>query len=300
MYRENHHLLCKLHFFSYFETKVLRTIKRYQLFTNEDKICVATSGGKDSLALLYLIRQYAKHHPLTYFALAVDEGIHDYRDKTLQDLQRFCTQYDIPLHIASFQKSFGSRLDQFQERAYKEQGKKPCTVCGILRRTLLNRAARALGATKIATGHNLDDESQSFLMNTLLGNMRHNAALGPVTGLTTNNKFVQRVKPLYFVSERETKLYCYLKEFQIEFSECPNIHLSFRASVRDKLNELEAQIPGVKHSIVNSFLEILPYLKAQYQHEKPFSYCQECGDACAGEICNACKLVKELGLELAS
>src|SRR3989338_8765345 len=144
----------------------------------------------------------------------------------MADLEHFCSTYDIPLKKVSFKEKHGLRLDEVREKAMKELNKKPCTVCGILRRTNLNRAARELGATKLATGHNLDDESQSLLMNVLLGNMGHNAGLGPITGVRENAKFVPRVKPLYFMTEQETRLFTLLKGFKVNFAECPHVRRS--------------------------------------------------------------------------
>ncbi len=287
---------CKNHFINYFENKVLKTIARFELFDKNDTVCVATSGGKDSLAVLYMTMKYCKTYNIKFFALAIDEGIAGYRDHTLDDLQIFCKQYDIRFEVVSFKERFGDTLDNIREKGIAKN-KKPCTVCGIFRRTLLNREAKRLGATKLATGHNLDDEAQSFLMNTLLGNMSHNASLGPTTGLHANDKFVPRVKPLYFISEKESRLFALLKGFKVEFNECPNIALSFRAVVRDEINAIESKLPGAKNGIVNAFLEILPDLKEKYRKEKQkgtFRYCTKCGDACSGEVCNACKLEEEL------
>ena len=143
-------------------------------------------------------------------------------------------------------------------------------------------------------GHNLDDESQSFLMNTLLGNMRHNAKMGPISGLQEDEKFIPRVKPLYFISEHETRLFALLKGFRVNFAECPNIGHSFRAVIRDELNEIENRFPGAKNGIVNAFLEILPDLRQKYKAEKPFYHCTLCGDPCSGKICNACQLEQSL------
>jgi len=285
---------CKDHFISYFESKVFRTIKNYNLIERGDRLCIAASGGKDSLALLYTCMKYCKKREIEFFALAIDEGIAGYRDHTIDDLKNFCDEHKIKLHVISFKERFGATLDQVRVKAMRELNKKPCTVCGIFRRTLLNREARKLGATKLATGHNLDDESQSFLMNSLKGNMRHNASLGPMTGLSENERFVPRVKPLYFVLEKETRLFVLLRNFRVKFNECPNIGLSFRALVRDQLNEMENKMPGAKHGLVNAFLSILPELKEKYRNHKEFQYCEKCGDACSGAVCNACQLEEQL------
>jgi len=291
---------CKSHFLEYFESKVTKTISKYELIKTGDKVCVATSGGKDSLAVLYMTSLYCKKFDIEFFALAIDEGIADYRDHTLNDLKTFCKKYEVKLHIVSFKEEFGDTLDNIKDKAIKDFNKKPCTVCGIFRRTLLNRSARKLGATKLVTGHNLDDEAQSFLMNTLLGNMSHNASLGPITGLNDNDKFVARVKPLYFMLEKETRLFALLKCFKVEFSECPNISMSFRAIIRDEINTIENKLPGAKNGVINSFMEVLPLLKEHYRGKKQkrtFNYCKECGDACAGDVCNSCKLEEELGIK---
>lgn len=294
VYKGQGQYYCRSHFLGYVEDKVFKTIRKYELFKPDDKVCVATSGGKDSLALLYLVAKYCRKRHIDFFALAVDEGIDDYRDHTLEDLKILCTEHKIPLHVVSFKEKVGDTLDNLRDKALQKIGKKPCTVCGVFRRTLLNRGARELGATKIATGHNTDDEAQTFLMNLFFGNMQHNAALGPVTGLTLDGKFVPRVKPLYFIHEKETRLFCLLKKFRVKFHECPNIALSFRAIVRDDLNMIEDKLPGAKNGVINSFLEILPLLKEHYKGRRPMNYCEKCGDPCSGKTCNACLLIGEL------
>jgi uncharacterized protein (TIGR00269 family) len=128
----------------------------------------------------------------------------------------------------------------------------------------------------------------------MLGNMSHNASLGPITGLNDNDKFVTRVKPLYFMLEKETRLFALLKGFKVNFAECPNVDMSFRGVIRDEINTIENKLPGAKNGIVNSFLEVLPLLKEHYRNKKKskdsFKYCKVCNDPCAGEMCNACKL----------
>jgi uncharacterized protein (TIGR00269 family) len=133
-------------------------------------------------------------------------------------------------------------------------------------------------------------------MNLTLGNMSHNAKLGPITGLNEDSEFVSRIKPLYFISEKETRLYAFLKGFKVNFAECPNIRHSFRAAIRDELNAMEEQRMGAKNGIVNAFLEILPTLKEKYKSEKSFSHCKKCGSPSSGDLCNSCKLQIELDM----
>jgi tRNA-5-methyluridine54 2-sulfurtransferase len=294
-----HGALCKKHFITYFEDKVFKTISKYQLITKNDKVCVAASGGKDSLTALYLTKKYLQkinnqkdnlNNKLT--ALIIDEGIKDYRDKTLQDLKQFCKEHGIILKIASFKKEYGKTLDQAYPIINKKTGKKPCNICGVWRRQLINIYARELKATKLVTGHNLDDESQVIIMNTFKANTSISAKLGPMSGIEKNKNFVQRIKPLYFCSEKETRLYCLLKGFKVEFGECPYITESYRAEVREMLNNFEEKYPGTKTSIINSFLDILPLLKQRELNKdhKEINLCQECEEPCKQNICNGCKL----------
>lgn len=289
---------CKEHFLNYLEEKVMKTIRKYHLISDEDVVCVAASGGKDSLTALYFTFLFCKERNIPMFALLIDEGIAGYREKTEKDLKEFCKNFNITLHIATFKKEFGKTLDEMGPVTLEKFGRKPCTVCGIFRRTLLNLNARKLGATKLVTGHNQDDESQAFVMNIMQGHMKQNAALGPLAGLNDNKMYVRRVKPLYFVSEKESRMFCLLKGFDVEFGECPYVTYSYRADIRDMLNVLEEKYPSTKSGIINSFLDIMPELKQKYNNDEnnsKFRYCEICGEPCSGQVCNSCKLIEEIG-----
>src|SRR3989338_9429971 len=98
-----HGSYCKNHFVEYFEERVFKTINKFNLLSRKDIICVAASGGKDSLTVLYLTQKYLAKNQISapLFALAVDEGIQNYREKTLEDLKTFCTTHTIQIGRAS-------------------------------------------------------------------------------------------------------------------------------------------------------------------------------------------------------
>ena len=285
--------LCKTHFLTYFEEKVFKTIKEYNLIDRKDAVCVAASGGKDSLTVLYLAQKFIKKNNFLneLFALVVDEGISGYRQHTLEDLQKFCKKYHVPLKKVSFQEAFGATLDKAHPKINKDTKKKPCNICGVWRRYLLNKAAREAGATKLVTGHNLDDEAQVILMNLFKANTGLTAQLGPKTGVKEHELFVQRVKPLYFCTEKETRLYAFLKGFTINFAECPNAQDGFRVSIRDMLNDFESTYKGTKQGLVRSFLTLLPALQKEAKTENSaLQRCQMCGEPARKAVCNACAL----------
>src|SRR3989338_5096284 len=276
--------LCKSHFTDYFESKVFKTIRQFELVGKEENLGVALSGGKDSLTTLHILNKLSKQNPkIRINAIAIDEGISGYRDKTLKTALDFCNKNNIKLRVFSYKEEFGLALDEM----LKILDVKPCTICGIFRRYLLNKKSRELELTKLATGHNLDDECQSILMNQLKDNIEASARLGPKTGLASDKKFVQRIKPLYMCAEKEVATYAFINGLLDDFAECPNAVQSFRAQVRDMLNGMEQKFPGTKNSIINSFLQILPLLKQQFKNGA-IKYCASCNEPSANEICNAC------------
>lgn len=292
-----HSGLCESHFLSYFEEKVEKTINKFRLIDRGDTLCVAASGGKDSLTVLYLTKKYLLRHqmPNRLFALSIDEGIKNYRKSTLTDLKKFCKKHDIELHIVAAKEEFGYTLDQAAPKIKKLQQKKACNICGVWRRFLLNKYAKKLGATKVITGHNLDDEAQVVLMNIFKANTSLTAHLGPKSGVEEHEQFASRVKPLYFCTEKETRLYALLKKFEVDFTECPNAQEGLRAYVRDMLNDAESKYPGTKQGIINSFLDIMPLVKER-EMKKPqrVNICTRCGEPTNNDVCNACKIKEAL------
>lgn len=276
--------LCKLCFFKYFERKVLRTITAYKLIENKDHIGVAVSGGKDSLSVLYILSKICNKRKIKITAILIDEGIKSYRNKTIQSAKELCKELKVKLNIYSFKKEFEKSLDQMTKQH-------PCSVCGVLRRYLLNKYSKKLKITKLATGHNLDDEAQSIIMNFFRRNIKTSARMGPITGVIDTKDFIKRIKPFHFMTERETATYAYLKGFIKEFKECPYSTDSYRGSIRDMLNEFETKYPGTKHNIITSFMEILPLLKEKYKTEKTIKKCKKCKEPSSQDICQACKIL---------
>ena len=280
--------LCKGHFVKYFESKVLKTIRKFELIGKEENLGVALSGGKDSLTVLNILNKLSNPN-VKLSAILIDEGIKGYREKTIIDAKEFCSSTEIDLKIFSYKEEFGYTLDEI----LKILNVRPCTVCGIFRRYLLNKKSRELGFTKLVTGHNLDDECQSIMMNQFKNNLKDSAKLGPINGIVSDSKFVPRIKPLYLCSENEVATYAYINKLMREFNECPNMPLSQRSNVRDMLNDMENQYSGTKYGIINSFLEMLPSLKSRFKFGALES-CKECSEPSSGEVCNACVYLDKL------
>jgi len=289
--------LCKNHFIKYYEKKVSRVIRRFNLINKNDKIVVAVSGGKDSTALLHFLHKYSKRRMNNITALIIDEGIKGYRNKTLKQLEDYCKSNKISLKIASFKKEWGFDLDAIVKLIKEKKLKiNACYACGVLRRYLINKYALELKATKLATAHCLNDEAQTIIINFLKGNPELLLRAGPVSGIKEYKGFVQRIKPLYLCTEKENMLYCMLNNIAIDFNECKYLE-SYRLYVRNFLNSLEAKYPGSHHAVINTFLAIKPSLKkynADKKDKLKIAKCKNCGFLSSRDLCKACEIVKQI------
>ncbi len=283
--------LCRNHFIKSVEKNFLRTIRKYNLIDYGDKIAVGFSGGKDSAVLLYLLKKYQNKLGIGIEAILVDEGIRGYRDKTKEDAIKFSEKLGVKLHIVNFKEVLGMSLDEAIIKAKNNNADmKACTICGVHRRFALDLKAKEIKANKLAIAHNLDDEAQSILANYLRGDLLRAARLGPKPHVV-EGVFVQRIKPLLFVPEKEVALYAMLKNFPIGFDECPYAEGSFRWEVRNIINSLEEKYPGIKYNIVKTFEKIMPLIKETLPKE--INKCIKCSQPTSREICKACE-IKEM------
>lgn len=278
-------------FITKFEEKVINIIKRYALINHNDKVLVACSGGKDSTAVLYVL------HKLGYRpeAITVDAVIGNYTKQNLDNLKKFCKTQNIKLHVISFREEFGYSLCYIKSiLRSKKYNYSSCTICGVLRRYLLNKYSRKLKADKIATGHNLNDEAQSILMNLFKNNLEILSKLSPETGVQKNNKFIPRIKPLYLIPEEDVEKYSHLMNFPVVYTPCPCRAGVFRCKIDELISKYEEKHPGTHENIVEWFLSISPKLKKQFISSKPQKYCTSCGEPSKKELCAACTILEKI------
>jgi uncharacterized protein (TIGR00269 family) len=271
---------CKEHFIAAFEQRVRETIDEHSLIKPGDRIAVAVSGGKDSLTVLTLVTRWFDN----VTAIAIDEGINGYREHTLADVRKTCDRVGVPLVVRSYKDLTGMTLDEMMRKRKFH----PCTVCGTLRRHLLNVASKEFDV--LVTGHNADDEAQAVLMNIVKGNTEIFPRLGPTTGSGAKG-FTRRVKPLYFCTEKEVMTYAFLTGLLDTFVECPNIGESYRHLIRDELNSYAQSHQGVKERVLKRFLKAK---QAFGRADTVLMRCEGCGEPSSKSVCKACTYIQEL------
>lgn len=291
--------LCAQCFCRSIEDKVRVTVAKYEMFEPTDKIMVAVSGGKDSVALLHILAKIEKAFPkASLCAVTVDEGIKGYRDEALKFAIGNCRKLGVKHFVTSFKELYGYSLDEIVkmtlERGENAKGLTPCAYCGVLRRRALNLAARKAGVDKLATAHNLDDETQTILLNILHGDALRIARVKPVL-TEAHPKFVQRVKPMCEVPEKEIALYAYLKQIEFQSIPCPYASTALRSDIRVMLNRMEEKHAGIKFTLIRSVERLRPALDAVAEEVK-LRDCRECGEPTVGEICKPCQILQKLGV----
>ena len=281
--------LCKNHFIEYVERRVKKDIKKQGRTEGSAKIGIALSGGKDSTVALHIIHDiYSQRPTVSIYAVTVDEGIKGYRDVSLKSAIKNCTMLGIEHHIISFREAIGKTMDEI---AISPNELGECTYCGVFRRFCLNKKTKELGINKLITGHNLDDMSQSILMNFIGGDMQKLARLGPHKKIQPG--LVPRALPLRTIPEKEVMLYALLKNIEFHNAECPySLHAS-RRYYRDIIDNLEYNNPGTRHSILNSYDSIKELLYQKYPPAN-LNKCQSCGEPTSQSMCKTCLLKKKI------
>lgn len=280
---------CSRHFINFYEKKVMRIISKNKMFNKKNNIVVAVSGGKDSMALLFILKKLGYNIK----ALFIDEGIKKRGNKAIDSVKKLCKKMNVPLEIFTFKKEYKYSLDEIM----KKRKTKACTICGVLRRNLLNKAARRMKADILAVGHNLDDEAQVILMNFFRSELERIGRSGAIAGFMNEKSFVKRAKPLRECSEKENVIYVNLNKIRYDDKRCPYGTDALRGSVRECLDVLEEKHPSVKIGILHSFDKISPILRKHFIEkitDKRPNKCSKCGEVTNKKICRTCEMIESL------
>jgi uncharacterized protein (TIGR00269 family) len=264
--------------------RVMNVINDYQLIKEGEKIAVALSGGKDSVLTLHMLNDLKDDYDIQLTAVTIDEGIRGYREEGLQIARETAHELGIELVEKTFIEEYSFRLDDLFG-----QYKSSCIPCGVFRRHLLNKTAYQIGVDKLATGHNLDDEIQSFLMSFARADFRRFSKFGPKLK-KIHPRLIPRIKPLWMIAEKEVGLWAVLNEIPVHFAECPYSPQSLRSKIKNYLNQLEEKSPGTKLAVLKSFQ------KSFKTHDMLVELvrCDQCGEPSSLNMCKACEMLNDI------
>ena len=266
--------------------KTAKTISKHRMIKNGDLVCVAVSGGKDSLALLHVLHKMSKTHNFEIKVATIDEGIPGYRNESLEIVRNFCSTLNVEYKIYSYKEFFDLTIDEALQKRESEKTSS-CSICGTFRRRAIDYAAKDLGADVIATAHNLDDVLQTFLINVLSGDIKKIGWMNP-----NSDKPFKKIKPFCEIYEAEIVFYAFSNDIPFQTEPCPHMNEGIRTEIREFFNSLENQHSGIKNNLYNSILKISQTLRDSSYKE--MNLCKNCGSECTGKICSVCKMVLKL------
>jgi tRNA-5-methyluridine54 2-sulfurtransferase len=263
--------------------QVRKTIEEFRMIAPGERVLVAVSGGKDSLALWDLLLDLGYDVDGLYLGL----GIGDYSHESADYTRTFAEQRGAKLVEIDLPADIGFDIPTGAAAARRV----PCSACGLSKRHLFNRAAVEGGYDVVATGHNLDDEAAVLFGNVLRWATEYLGRQLPV--LPASDGFVRKVKPLVRLGERETAAYCVIRGIDYIVEECPmaagNKHLGYK----EALNAIEEQSPGTKNAFYFGFLNHASHLftPGAAVEQGDLRPCTQCGSPTTGDVCAFCKLV---------
>jgi len=285
--RRHNSNFCTDHFVEHCRRQVRRAIDDFEMLGPGDRVLVAVSGGKDSLALWELLVDLG--YDVDGFVIGL--GIDDYSAQSTDHARRFAQSRSLRLLEVDLPSDYGFDIPSGAKAARRV----PCSACGLSKRHLFDRAAMDGGYDVVATGHNLDDEAAVLLGNTLHWQTDYLGRQSPV--LPARDGFPRKVKPLVRLSERETAAYCVVRSIDYIVDECPmaagNRHLGYKAA----LDQIEAQSPGAKHSFYFGFLEraLAKFEPLAAAERTGLEACSSCGAPTTAGECAFCRLVERAG-----
>jgi uncharacterized protein (TIGR00269 family) len=280
--RRHNAAFCRDCFLHHCHEQVRRTIEDFGMVERGQRVLVAVSGGKDSLALWEILLDLGYDVDGLYLGL----GIGEYSDESGEYARAFAARRDAKLVEIDIPTEFGFDIPTGSKAAKRV----PCSACGLSKRHLFNKAALDGGYDVIATGHNLDDEAAVLFGNILRWDTGYLGRQLPV--LPGEDGFARKVKPLVRLSERETAAYCVLSGIDYIVEECPmaagNKHLGYK----EALNAIEVQSPGSKTAFYFGFLDrVAPLFATTASDEREGLHpCPSCSAPTTGEVCAFCKL----------
>jgi len=280
--RRHNAAFCREHFVVHCREQVHRALRSHRMIEPGDRVVVAVSGGKDSLALWDILTSLGVAADGLYLGL----GIGGYSDDSGAFARAYAGDNGVKLHEIDLAADVGFTVPGAAEVTHRA----PCGACGLSKRHLFNAFAIDHGYDVVATGHNLDDEAAVLLGNVLRWDLEYLGRQQPV--LPQSDGFARKVKPLIRLGERETAAYCVLQGIDYQVEECPMAEGNKHLGYKEILNSVEDRSPGTKAAFLFGFHERGHdrFAADTAARRTELSPCTSCGAPTPGDVCAFCRL----------
>lgn len=227
--------------------QVGQAIADFNMIEAGDKVMVCLSGGKDSYGLLNILLHLRDHAPIDFEIVAVNL---DQKQPGFPEdvLPAYLKQLGVPFHIEE-QDTYSIVKKVIPE------GQTTCSLCSRLRRGILYRVARELGANKIALGHHRDDIIQTMFLNMFFGGRLK--AMPPK--LVSDNGEFMVIRPLAYCSEKDMEAWADVQQFPIiPCNLCGSQENLQRQQMKEMLNDWDKRFPGRIKNLFASLSRVTP------------------------------------------
>lgn len=288
--KEHRLQFCKDHYSEWFVGQTEHTIRKYQMFSRRDPVLVAVSGGKDSLSLWDVLWKLNYSVEGIYINLGIESEAH-YSDESERCARQFAETRGLKLHVVNIREEYGKTIPQFARQ--KKWGQdRPCAVCGLAKRHIMNQAAQDLGFQVLVTAHNLDDEAAVLMLNTMNWQVEYLRRQAPV--LEAGGGLPRKAKPFCRFYERESAAYALVNGIEYVEEECPHSVGSTQLYYKGILNRIESEHAGYKLSFYAGFLAAREKLFGEkvVKEVEAGQACPRCGQPTdSGGLCAFCRMV---------
>jgi uncharacterized protein (TIGR00269 family) len=288
--RQHKLALCPAHFLEWIPEQTQRFIEKYRMFTKEERLLVAVSGGKDSLSVWDVLHRLGYLADGLYIGLGIHGGV-NYSAESQRLAQSFADANGLRLIVHDVAQTEGASIPAAAQLTQRGRGK-PCSVCGLTKRHIMNGVAREGSYDVLVTGHNLDDEAAILFGNTLNWSVGYLARQSPVLPASEDG-LVRKAKPFCRFYERETAAYALLRGIDYIYDECPHAEGSTSIYHKEVLNRMEAERPGVKLSFYLAFLQAKErgaFAESARSELGALHSCSNCGQpTTAPGLCTFCR-----------
>lgn len=221
---------------------IRQAVEKYHMIEEHDRIAVGVSGGKDSMALLYALKELSRFYPKSFDirGISVDLG---FENTDFSGVQNFCRQLGV-LH-----STIHTQIGQIVMEERKEQN--PCSLCAKMRKGALAREALRLGCNKIAYAHHKDDYVETMLMSLIFQGQFY--AFPPVTWFEDSGLTVLR--PMMLTEEAKIQGFCSRYKIPVMKSPCPADGATKREYVKKLLLQIQREHPGAKERMFHAITE---------------------------------------------